>query len=217
MRQENHASTGSKERRRKPVGDADRRYFDARYGATILKVLPGQYRMASDEDEMLVTILGSCVAACIRDPKSGIGGMNHFMLPAGSDPSSWGGLEAAFRYGNYAMEVLINELIKTGCRKSDLEIKLFGGANVSNILSDVGERNIKFVREYLRNEGLRSVAEDLGGNKPRRIHYCPYTGKVQRLFLRRVDDTAVIGREERQYQKDIVKPEPSAGDVELFD
>lgn len=216
MRQGQAKFDGS-ERRHSTSGDADRRYYDARYGATILKVLPGQYRMASAEDEMLVTILGSCVAACIRDPKSGLGGMNHFMLPAGSDPSSWGGLEAAFRYGNYAMEVLINELLKMGSRKQDLEIKLFGGASVSNILSDVGKRNIKFVREYLKTEGLRAVAEDLGGQKPRRIHYCPYTGKVQRLFLRRVDDSAVVGREESQYQKDIIKPKPSAGDVELFD
>ncbi|NVJ97623.1 MAG: chemoreceptor glutamine deamidase CheD [Alphaproteobacteria bacterium] len=205
------------ERRRKSKAPADKRYYDSRYGAHILKVLPGQYRMASEEDEMLVTVLGSCVAACIRDPRTGYGGMNHFMLPAGSDPSSWGGLEAAFRYGNYAMEVLINELMKAGCRKEDMEIKLFGGANVSNILSDVGERNIKFVRQYLGNEGLRPVAEDLGGDKPRRIHYCPFTGKVQRLLLRRVDDSNVIGNEESRYQKDIIQPKPSAGDVELFD
>lgn len=210
-------ATSRKTPERRHVPKTGKRYYDSRYGATILKVLPGDYRLATDEDELLVTILGSCVSACIRNPRNGYGGMNHFMLPAGDNQSSWGGLEAAFRYGNFAMEKLMNEIIKTGCAKEELEIKLFGGASVSNILSDVGERNIKFVREYLKNEGLRPVAEDLGGERPRRIHYCPFTGKVQRLFLRRVDDSQVIGREERQYQNTIIKPEPDAGEVELFD
>jgi chemotaxis protein CheD len=193
------------------------RYFDSRYGAYMLKVLPGHYRLAEGPEEMLVTVLGSCVSACIRDPETGFGGMNHFMLPAGDDPNSWGGLEAGFRYGNFAMEKLINEVIKSGCRREDLEIKLFGGANVTNIQSDVGERNIRFVRHYLKNEGLRSIAEDLGGDQPRRIHYMPETGKVQRLFLRRVDDGQSIGREERQYEKAIVRPKPDEGEIELFD
>lgn len=214
------------DRRSRPRGTGDRRhaprkgrnrYFDSRYDATILKVLPGDYRLTDKPGEMLVTVLGSCVSACIRDPKSGLGGMNHFMLPAGESPNSWGGLEAAFRYGNFAMEKLINEIIKSGCAREELEIKLFGGANVSNILSDVGERNVRFVRHYLKNEGLSITAEDLGGDKPRRIHYTPETGKVQRLLLRRADDSQLVGREEQQYQKTIIKPKPTEGDIELFD
>lgn len=207
----------SKDRRRRSALDRGRGYYDSRFGATILKVLPGDYRMSHASDEILATVLGSCVSACIRNPRSGFGGMNHFMLPTGQDPSSWGGLEAAFRYGNFAMEKLINEVLKSGCSKKDLEIKLFGGANVSSILSDVGERNIKFVRQYMANEGLKISAEDLGGEKPRRIHYCPADGKVQRLFLKRVDDKQIVGREETKYRNTIVQAKHETGDVELFD
>lgn len=205
------------ERRTPDFIHGEHKYYDGRYDATVLKVLPGQYRVTNQPGEMLVTILGSCVAACVRDPKTGFGGMNHFMLPHSQDGSTWYDPEAAYRYGNYAMEVLINEVLKHGCSRRDLEIKLFGGANVSQSLTNVGAANIEFVRAYLNSERLPVVAEDLGGDKPRRIHYRPATGKVQRLFLQRIDDCPTIEKEDHKYQRTLIRQKIQEGDIELFD
>ena len=163
---------------------------------------------------MLVTVLGSCVAACIRDPLTGRGGMNHFMLPE-SNSGQWGRASASMRYGNHAMEMLINDIIKRGCTKANLEIKVFGGASVSAGLSTVGDQNCDFIRKFLRFEGLRCAVYDLGGDAPRRIHYFPETGRVKRLFLRRAADWTIM-QEETRYQNRITT-EPVDGDIELFD
>jgi chemotaxis protein CheD len=193
------------------------RFWDPASGHWTAKVLPGEYYVTRS-DEVVTTVLGSCIAACIRDPKVGVGGMNHFMLPEGTgnsagnqwlDPAT--GL--ATRYGSYAMESLINSLLKLGASRSQLEIKLFGAGRILANLTDVGRRNIDFVHSYLRTEGLRAVAEDLGDIYPRRVAYFAATGKVRVRRLRPLEATA-IAESERRYLTDIGTND--GGDIELF-
>ncbi|MEH6404585.1 MAG: hypothetical protein V7750_14495 [Sneathiella sp.] len=196
-----------------PVIMDKRKYFDPKFNKTAVRVLPGDYYI-TNEDEMLVTVLGSCVTACIRDPKTGFGGMNHFMLPSSED-GKWGKTAAAMRYGNHAMETLINELLKSGCAKNELEIKVFGGGNVSSSKVKIGTQNGKFVLNYLQHEELDHEAADLGGPYARRIHFFPATGIVQRLLLRRKGDTALLN-DEAAYEKRI-RSQPVQGEIELFE
>lgn len=171
------SSTASRSERRKPAEFSSERpkYFDPKFKTTAVRVLPGDFHV-TEKDEMLLTVLGSCVAACIRDPLTGIGGMNHFMLPSSKD-GQWGKTAAAMRYGNHAMETLINEILKMGCPRERLEIKLFGGGNVSSAKVKIGTQNSKFVLNYLSYEGLPHAAADLGGPYARRIHFSLQPGK----------------------------------------
>jgi chemotaxis protein CheD len=191
------------------------RFFDTSNQSWMVKVFPGEFHVTARPDETLVTILGSCVAACIRDPVTGLGGMNHFMLPQGHS-SGWGNDPQSTRYGNFAMEKLINELIKGGCSRDRMEIKVFGGGNVIDTISNrpVGTQNAEFVLHFLEAEGLRCAVQDLGGQYPRRIHYSPATGRVVRRLLG-TGDSHVITREERDYAARLQAKKP-AGDVELF-
>jgi chemotaxis protein CheD len=161
------------------------RHFDARIKATVAILHPGDCYIGQP-GEILGTVLGSCIAACIRDARLRIGGMNHFMLPTqqgegfgGAGGSSW----PATRFGDIAMHSLVGALLRRGARLDDLEVKLVGGAKVIDTLSDVGARNIQFAREYLRQEGLRVLGEDLGDRYPRTVLYDPATGtaRVKRL------------------------------------
>jgi chemotaxis protein CheD len=192
---------------------AGRRFFDAAADAWMVKVFPGEFYVSRDTNEVLVTVLGSCVSACIRDPAIGIGGMNHFML-AHNDSGSWGDSQKSTRFGNFAMEKLINELIKAGCSRERMEIKVFGGGHVTDTSNLVGSDNADFVLSYLRAEGLRCAANDLGGTQPRRIHYYPATGRVIRRLLGSVDKYAVT-RDEKEYGSRL-KTQDTAGDIELF-
>ncbi len=206
--------------RRKPdalagaTKDGVKRYYDPRYQAITVKVLPGDHYVTSNQDEMLLTVLGSCVSACIRDPATGIGGMNHFMLPGSSTGSRWNATNAAMRYGNHAMEVLINDIVSHGCPRERLEIKLFGGGNVIKGSTAIGSDNARFAVQYVRNEGLHVASKDLGGNLPRRIHYFPATGTVKCLLLRRRSDTYLL-REEQTYTRRL-STKKVEGSIELF-
>lgn len=186
------------------------RYYDPKFGSEAVKVLPGEY-VVIGEDVMLVTLLGSCVTACLRDPLTRVGGMNHFMLP---DSENGDGNSA--RYGAYAMEMLINDLLKHGAARSRLEAKIFGGGAVLASLSssNVGERNISFVRRYLAVEGIPVLAEDLGDTCPRRVHYFPASGRamVRRLPTANKDELLAS---ESLYQSRL-RQEPTSGGVELF-
>lgn len=190
------------------------RFYDASTGVWMVKVLPGEYHVTAAPQEVLVTILGSCVAACIRDPIAGVGGMNHFMLPQ-SAGGSWGDQQNSTRFGNFAMEKLINELLKAGCSRSSLEIKVFGGGNVIDSSSAVGSRNAEFVLRYLQDEGLKCFAQDLEGRFPRRIQYNPVTGRVVRKLLG-TSETSNVTREETEYASRLTTQKTS-GDIELFD
>lgn len=191
-------------------------YFDPKFNAQALKVLPGEY-LVTDRDVMLVTVLGSCVSACMRDPLAGVGGMNHFMLPdAEGDQrsSSWG--NESTRYGSYAMEMLINDLLKRGASRSRLETKVFGGGAVlpGFTVSNVGERNGRFVLDYLRNEGLKVSGQDLFDVFPRRVHYFPKTGRVLVKRLPSANDVEVLASEKLYRSR--LQESPTTGSVELF-
>jgi chemotaxis protein CheD len=189
------------------------RFYDAANAAWMVKVFPGEYHVTSQPDEFLMTVLGSCVAACIRDPRQGIGGMNHFMLPQGA-PGGWGAESQSARFGNFAMEKLINELLTAGCSRSALEVKVFGGGNVTDSRNAIGTDNARFVLRYLESEGLQCAVQDLGGPYPRRIHYFPATGRVVRRLLGNGDSYAV-SRDEAEYDGRLSRRQPG-GEVELF-
>ncbi len=190
-------------------------YHDRSFGIDAAKVLPGEYYVATS-DLMIVTVLGSCVAACIRDKQSGIGGMNHFMLPDScldsTDPFS-----KSARYGTFAMELLINQIIKLGARRANLEAKVFGGGNVLAGLTaaNVGERNAQFVQKFLQDEGISIVARDLVDIYPRKVYYFPKTGKVLVKKLRNIHNSTVLRRELDYGSR--LQTTKAGGDVELFD
>ena len=190
-----------------------RRFFDTSHSAWMVKVFPGEFYVTRNPDEILVTVLGSCVSACIRDPILGVGGMNHFMLANGRT-GAWGDDLRSARFGNFAMEKLINELIKAGCSRDRMEIKVFGGGNVIDASTPIGSANAEFVLRYLEAEGLRCNAEDLGGTNPRRIHYYPGTGRVVRRLLG-TGETYAISREEREYAERL-RSRQLAGEIHLF-
>lgn len=187
-------------------------YFDTKIGAQATIVLPGDHMVSSEPDHALVTLLGSCVAACIRDPETGVGGLNHFLLPDDRGATVGGG-SGSLRYGTNAMEVLINDILKLGGSKGRLEAKVFGGGNVidTSATETVGDRNARFVLDYLRREGIRVAASDLGGTRARRIFYFPTSGRVSVL---RLEPQAVRDQEMRLKAK--VETAPRAGQVELF-
>ncbi|MEN3293488.1 MAG: chemotaxis protein CheD [Burkholderiales bacterium] len=189
-------------------------YYDRTFDSDAAKILPGEYYYTA-KDMVIVTVLGSCVAACIRDRVTGIGGMNHFMLPdSGRDGDS--PVSASMRYGTYAMEVLINELLKAGARRDNLEAKVFGGGKVLSgfVAMNVGERNAQFVRDYLRAENIRVVAEDLNDIYPRKVYFFPRTGKVLVKKLKQLNNNTLANREQDYASK--LRTVPVAGDVELF-
>jgi chemotaxis protein CheD len=145
-----------------------------------IHVIQGEYQVVDDPNVVLATVLGSCVAACMRDPEAGVGGMNHFLLPGDGDPSHLGEAE---RYGVHLMELLVNGLLKHGARRDRLEGKLFGGARMLDGLTDIGTKNASFAKRFLNNEGIRVIAEDLGGTRARRIEYFPTSGRARQVLL----------------------------------
>lgn len=174
---------------------ATNRYFNRNFGKDAVTLLPGEYSITG-EDIVLLTVLGSCVAACLRDPYTGIGGMNHFMLPeAGGDPDN--PLSASARYGVYAMELLINELTKAGALRSRLEAKVFGGGSVLPGLEQaaVGSRNASFAVDFLSVEQIPVRAKDLLDQFPRKVYFFPKTGKVMVKRLRTLGNETVLERE----------------------
>jgi len=190
-----------------------RRYRDPRFEEIAIKIFPGEHYVSDQPDEMLVTILGSCVAACIRDPFLGIGGMNHFMLPE-ANGAGWDTASDSMRYGNVAMERLINDILARGGIRQRLEIKVFGGGNVMNGTANIGHRNADFVEDYLAAENLPIAAHHLRGRLPRRVHYFPATGKVLLLELQRTERDALV--ENETSYKSRIQVEPVAGSIELF-
>lgn len=191
---------------------ANNRYYDRNFHAEAAKILPGEYYV-SENGMLLVTVLGSCVAACLRDTEAGIGGMNHFMLP---DDGGRDAISTSARYGTYAMEVLINHLLKLGARRHRLEAKVFGGGAVLASLSssNIGTRNAEFVLDYLKTEKIPVVAKDLLDSYPRKVYYFPASGRALVKKLHRVHNETLFSRE-RDY-KDRLAGAKVEGDVELF-
>jgi len=189
-------------------------YYDRHFNMEAAKIMPGEY-YATTRDMLVVTVLGSCVSACLRDKTNGIGGMNHFMLPH-SDNDPQNPVSVSARYGTYAMEMLINHLIKLGAKRNNFEAKVFGGGNVLRgfTVSNVGARNADFVLDFLHTEKIRIVAEDLLDIYPRKVYYFPKSGRVLIKKLKSVHNNTIVERE-KDYESrlDYAKME---GDVELF-
>ncbi|MEO8024322.1 chemoreceptor glutamine deamidase CheD [Polaromonas sp.] len=194
---------------------ASHHYFDREFGVEAVKLLPGEYYVTG-KDMVLTTVLGSCVSACLRDTTAGIGGMNHFMLPDDSDAASRDSA-AAMRYGAYAMEMLLNELIKAGARRERLEAKVFGGGAVlaNMTMLNIGERNADFVLRYLQLEQVRIAAQDLRGDLPRRINYFPASGRVTVRKLVKQNDVLLVQKEELALAGTLAKKQERPR-VELF-
>ncbi len=191
-----------------------KRYWDHHYHSYMAKILPGEYYITS-HDEVLTTVLGSCVAACIRDSVAGIGGMNHFMLPIHTSPNAWEQtkVNAATRYGNFAMEYVINEILKYGGKRQNLEVKIFGGGKIMSNMANIGQQNIDFIKQYIRIENLNLLAEDLGDVYPRKILFYPANGRVRVKKLRSMEQS-ILNRE-NAYLRNLEK-QPIEGDVDLF-
>lgn len=191
------------------------RYWDRLHAAPAAKLLPGEAYVSVAPTELITTVLGSCVSACVWSPSTGIGGMNHFMLPDGDRDRGWGPVtSSATRYGTYAMEFLITELLKLGAPRDDLHIKVFGGGRVMAGMSDVGARNIAFMRQFLRDEGLTLVAEDVGGPWPRKVVFFPASGRARVKKLVSLHNNTLLEREQDYRRR--LENDPVAGDVELF-
>ena len=194
------------------------RFWDRENACWMVKILPGEYYV-SRSDEAISTVLGSCVSACVRDPERGLGGMNHFMLPAdgAQGPNDWldPAVGLATRYGSHAMESLINDLLKLGAARERLEIKLFGGGRILASMTDVGGRNVDFIRSYISLEGYRVAAEDLGGTQPRKVVYFPNSGRARLRKLRPVENR-IISHHEQLYLASLDR-QIAGGEVELFE
>ena len=169
-----------------------------------LHVIQGQYAVSADPDAVICTLLGSCVACCLRDPVLGAGGMNHFLLPDGQGSDS-------LSYGVNAMELLINELLRMGARRERLQAKLFGGGRLINGLSDIGQKNGDFAKHFLENEGIAWTGGSLGGTSARRIEFWPVSGRARQNVVDRADE---IFKTETRANR-LPAPEP-AGGLELF-
>jgi chemotaxis protein CheD len=194
------------------------RYWDVKMHCAAAKILPGECYV-STQAEMIVTVLGSCIAVCARDKKYGIGGMNHFMLPIQSGEKGiarQNSVNPALCYGNWAMEYLINAILKQGGRRDNLELKIFGGGRVLSGMSniDVGARNIEFIMDYVKQEGLPVVAQDVGDVCPRKVLYFPDTGAVKMRRLQHTPNDSIEQREKDYLAA--MNRKPDANTVELF-
>ena len=192
---------------RKP-GEASFFYYDSHFKNEAVKILPGEYFVDS-EDILIMTTLGSCIAACIWDRNARVGGMNHFMLPEGSGDSG--------RYGSYAMELLINELLKLGASRLTLEAKVFGGGQVISGMNsmNVGERNTQFVMDYLKTEHISVVSKDVLDIYPRKVCFLPASGKAMVKRLAPTNTEALVAQDRAAAQK-AVPTVTGGGSVDLF-
>ena len=195
------------------------RYFDITNNIFTAKILPGQYYVGK-HGEMVTTVLGSCISACIRDPIAKVGGMNHFMLPIDRRAKERGDVidkDAASRYGDFAMEMLVNAILTSGGKRKNLEVKLFGGGNVISQIktTDVGKMNIDFAHEYLEYEGFNVVSEDVGDIYPRKVNYFPDTGKVMMKKIKRTNNDTISTREAKYYSN-ILTTSDDSSELEVF-
>ena len=198
-----------------------KRYWDSGRGSVVAKVLPGEFYV-SKNNELISTVLGSCIAACVYDEVLGIGGMNHFMLPQNNEFSSeaWGNnpVTSASRYGNWAMEYLINAILKRGGEKKNFEVKVFGGGQMMAKMTDIGQKNIIFVYQYLAEETLKIEASDVGDIYARKVLFFPDTGSVKVRRIKNVKNDTIIRREDEYNEQVKVAgaAKPDSNNVELF-
>ncbi len=203
----------------KPIAgfESINRYWDSVNNIYAAKILPGEFYVTMN-GELITTVVGSCISACIRDTVTGIGGMNHFMLPAVTNHfgKAWINtpVNAQTRYGSIAMERLINIILAGGGKRQNLEVKLFGGGNVLQIDTDIGGKNIEFVKRYIETEGLDIAALDVGGNRPRKIQYFPHTGRARVKSLSSLHNDTLTRRESSYIAT--INNAPVEGRIDLF-
>lgn len=192
---------------RKP-GEASFFFFDAHFKNDAVKILPGEY-FVHHEDMLIMTTLGSCIAACIYDRNAKVGGMNHFMLPDGAGESG--------RYGSYAMELLINEMMKRGASRTTMEAKVFGGGQVVSGMTtmNVGERNTTFVLDYLKTERIPVVSKDVLDVYPRKVCFLPGSGKAMVKRLAPTNVESLVAQDRVAAQR-AVPAVTGGGSVDLF-
>ncbi len=166
-------------------------------------IVQGEFKVSDDPNMVLTTLLGSCVAACIRDPVAGVGGMNHFLLPG----AEVGSPKESESFGVHLMELLLNGLMREGAQRDRLEAKLFGGARMMSGLSDIGRKNAEFARRFLAYEGIRIVGGDTGGELGRRIQFWPVGGRALQSYISQVVETAPARP---------LAPRPNSGEIDLF-
>ncbi|THF50079.1 chemoreceptor glutamine deamidase CheD [Allorhizobium terrae] len=174
-------------------------------------IIQGEYKVISDPNVVLSTILGSCVAACLRDPVAGVGGMNHFLLPGSANPGMGGG--DATRYGVHLMELLINGLLKKGAKRERIEAKVFGGAKTIATFSNVGEQNAAFAMQFLRDEGIKVVGSSTGGEHGRKLEFWPVSGRARQYPLTGAETQKTVAQEQ-QRPAPVQKPVESS--IEFF-
>ena len=190
------------------------RYWDRQHQAFAAKILPGEYYVTKDA-EIITTVLGSCISVCVYDPVLGMGGMNHFMLPSsGRDEMDL--LSDSFRYGDVAMERLVNDLLRNGADKNRLIFKAFGGGQIIRHMTAIGQRNISFLHKFMTMEGYKLKASDLGGPHPRKVLFYPQEGAVKVKRLQHMHNDTIVARENK-YESQLSKQEEVAGDIDLFD
>jgi len=175
-----------------------------------VNIIQGEFKVLSDPNAVLTTILGSCVAACLRDPIAGVGGMNHFLLPGSASAMSGGG--DATRYGVHLMELLINGLLKQGARRDRLEAKVFGGAKTIATFSNVGEQNAAFAMQFLRDEGINVVGSSTGGDHGRKLEFWPVSGRARQYPLTGAETQKTVALE----QKPVPMARPVESSIEFF-
>jgi chemotaxis protein CheD len=192
---------------------APNRYYDQHFQCDVVKILPGEY-FATTDNTIIVTVLGSCVAVCLRDPKARIGGMNHFLLPSDNSPT-FSPISESIRYGVYAMELLINQMLKLGADKSRLEAKVFGGANLLKgvVGNSMGERNAEFILVYLQTEQIPIMANDLLGNYPRKVYFSAVSGDVNIRKIKSLHNSTIMDRESEYRMR--IRQTPKSGEVEM--
>lgn len=186
-----------------------KKYYDRVNDCETAKILPGEFYV-TDREEMITTVLGSCVSACIFDSSRGLGGMNHFMLPGDAANDA----EGSTRYGLFAMESLVNEILKRGSLKKNLKAKLFGGGQIIEKMSDVGQKNIRFAKKFLFAEGIPLESHDLGLIYPRKVNFFPLSGRVLVKRLQSLHNDTIEMREKAYMQT--LNIAPISGDIDLF-
>ena len=189
------------------------RYYDKHHDSFAAKILPGEYYVTSNQ-EVVTTVLGSCISVCVYDPVNLIGGMNHFMLPSGNNDNDI--MSQSFRYGDVAMEKLVNVILRHGGNKAELIFKAFGGGQIIKNMTSIGQRNISFLHKFMTMEGYKLSASDLGGPHPRKVVFNPLDGKVKLKRLQHMHNDTILERENR-YETEISRQEEVTGEIDLFD
>jgi chemotaxis protein CheD len=196
-----------------PSGTIRQAHYDPATRATAMWIYQGDFYVSSRPDLYLTTVLGSCIAVCVRDPVTGCGGMNHFLLPD-TELSEDHYPSLALRYGSYSVERLINAILSRGGRRERLEVKVFGGANVSGINSNIGGRNVDFIEHYFARERISIAAADMRGVYPRKLRYFPSTGRAQTCDIKDVEAINVVTSETAMREK--MDFAATTGNIEIF-